>query len=131
MVDLIRLHSISILDVHILQVCTIWNKTFVLSYVDDFVYWYTSEDLVKWFLDTPKKIFRVNLLGYAHWFMSIRIYQMKGHYISVYQDRYATSIVANYLDISTVKTSTNFYKTNLPYDMIFTKDYAFTSNEKV
>ena len=67
---------------------------FVLSYVDDCVYCYTNEDIGKWFVDTLGKIFHVNLLGYAHWFMSIRISQMKDHYIYVDQARYATSIVA-------------------------------------
>ena len=46
---------------------------------------------------------------------------MKDHSISVDQARYATSIVAKYLDIATVKVSTKFYKTTLPSDMIFTK----------
>ena len=45
-------------------------------------------------MDTLGKIFHVNSLGYAHWFMSIRISQMKDHSISVDQDRYDTSIVA-------------------------------------
>ena len=49
------------------------SKIVVLSYVDDFFYWYTNEDLGKWFVDTLVKRFRVNFLGYAHWFMSIRI----------------------------------------------------------
>ena len=49
------------------------SKNFVLSYVDDCVYWYTNEDLGKWFVDTLGKIFHVNLLVYAHWFVSIRI----------------------------------------------------------
>ena len=46
---------------------------FVLSYVDDCVYWYTSEALGKWFVYNQGKRFHVNLLGFAHWFMSIRI----------------------------------------------------------
>ena len=37
--------------------------------------------------------------------MSIRIYQMRDHSISVDQARYATSIVAKYLDTATIKTS--------------------------
>ena len=56
---------------------------------------------------------------------------MKDHSISVYQARYATSIVAKYLDTTTVKASTNFYKTTFPSDMIFTKYDAFTSDEQV
>ena len=47
------------------------------------------------------------------------------------QARYATSIVAKYLDTATVKVSTKFYKTTFPSDMIFTKDYASTIDEQV
>ena len=81
----------------------------VLSYVDDCVYWYTNEDIGKWFVD---KRFHVNFLGFAHWFMSIIIYQPKYHSISVYQARYANSIVAKYLDTATVKVSNKFIRQN-------------------
>ena len=107
------------------------SKIVVLSYVDDCVYWYTNEDLGKWFVDNLGKRFHVNFLGFAHWFMSIRIYQLKDHSISVDQARYATSIVAKYLDTTTVKVSNKFYKTTLPSDMIFTKDDFSTSDEQV
>ena len=107
------------------------SKIVVLSYVDDCVYWYTNEDLGKWFVDTLGKRFHVNFLGYAHWFMSIRISQLKDHSISVDQARYATSIVAKYLDTATVKASTKFYKTKFPSDMIFTKYDTSTSDEQV
>ena len=49
------------------------SKLFVLSYVDDCVYWYKYEELGNWFVDTLGKGFHVNFLGYAHCFMSIRI----------------------------------------------------------
>ena len=65
----------------------------LLFYVDDCVYWYTSEALGKWFVDTLRNRFHVKFLGYAHWSMSIRISHMKDHYISIYQARYATYIV--------------------------------------
>ena len=65
-----------------------------LSYVDDCVYCYTFEDPGQWFVDTLGKIFHLNFLGYEHWFMSIRIYQMKDNSISMDQAGYATSIVA-------------------------------------
>ena len=42
------------------------SKIVVLYYVDDCVYWYTNEDLGKWFVGTLVKIFHVNFLGYAH-----------------------------------------------------------------
>ena len=69
-------------------------KNFVLSYIDDSVYWYTNEYLEKWFVNTLGKRLHVKFLGYAYWFMSIRISQLKDHSISVDQARYATSIVA-------------------------------------
>ena len=79
-----------------------------MSYVDNCVYWYTSEALGKWFLNTLGKISHVNFLGYAHWFMSTIISQMKDYSISVDQARFDTSIVAKYLDTATVKASTKF-----------------------
>ena len=106
-------------------------KVVVLSYVDNCFYFYTSELFGKWLVDTLGKIFHVNLLGYAHWFMSIRISQMKDYSISVDQAIYATYILDNYLDTATSKTSTKFYNTSFPSDMIFTKDYASTSDEQV
>ena len=105
------------------------SKTVVSSYVDDYVYWYTNEDIGKWFLDTLGKRFHVNFLGHAHWFMSIIIYKMKDHSISVDHNRYATSIVAKYLDTFTVKISSKFYKTTFPAEMIFTKEDVSTSDE--
>ena len=107
------------------------SKIVVLSYVDDCVYWYTNKDIEKWFVDTLGKRFHVNFLGYAHWFMSIRISKMKDHSISVDQVIYATSIVAKYLDTATVKASTKFYNTTFTADMIFTKEDVSTSDEQV
>ena len=107
------------------------TKIVVLSYGDDCVYWYTSEALGKRFVDTLGKIFHMNFLGYAHWFMSIIISQMKDHSIYVDQARYSTSIVTKYLDTATVKASARCFKTTLPSDTIFTKADASTSDEEV
>ena len=87
-------------------------KIVVLFYGDDCVYWYTNEALGKCFVGNLVKRFHVNFLGYSHWFMYIRISQLKDHSISVDQDRYATSVVAKYLDTSTVKVRNKFYKKN-------------------
>ena len=97
------------------------SKIVVLSYIDDSIYWYTNEDHGKWFVDTLGNIFHVKFLGYAHWFMSIRISQLKGDFISVDQDRYATSIVEKYFATATVKARKKCSKTTFPADMIFTK----------
>ena len=47
------------------------------------------------------------------------------------QDRYATYVVAKYLDTSTIKESSKFHKTTLPHYIIFTKEDASTSDEQV
>ena len=106
-------------------------KIVVLSYVDDCVHVYTNEDIGKWFVDTLGKRFHVNFLGYAHWFMSIRIYQLKDHSISVNHAIYDTSIVAKYLDTATVQVSTKFYNTTFPDEKIFTKEDVSISDEQV
>ena len=41
----------------------------VLCYGDDCKYWYTSESPGKWFVETLGKIFHVNFLVYAYWFI--------------------------------------------------------------
>ena len=76
------------------------------------------------------KRLHVNFLGYAHWFISIIMSQLKDHSIYVDQARYSTYIVPKYLDTDTVKVSTKFYKTTFPADMIFTKEDAYTSDEQ-
>ena len=73
----------------------------------------------------------MNFLGYAHWFISIRISQLKDHYISVDQARYATSIISKYFYTATVKVITKFYKTTFSADMIFTKEDVSASDEQV
>ena len=94
------------------------SKIIVLYYADDCIYWYKSEALGKWSVVTLEKILHVNFLGYAHWFTSIGIYQIKDHSISVDQARYYTSCVANYFYTDTFNASTNFYNATLPSDMI-------------
>ena len=56
---------------------------------------------------------------------------MKDPSISLDQARYATSVVAKYLDTATVKAGTKFYNTTLPSDMIFTKAGASNSDYQV
>ena len=63
--------------------------------------------------------------------MSIRISQLKDHSISLDQARYATYVVENYLDTSTIKENPKFQKINSPHDIIFTKEDASTSDEQV
>ena len=75
----------------------------MLSYVDYCVYWYTYEETGKWSLGTIGKILYVNLIGYAHLFVSIRILKLKDHSVSVDQAMFVTSVVAAYLDTTTIR----------------------------
>ena len=99
----------------------------MLYYVDDCVYCYKSEELGKWSVDTLGNKLHVKFLGYAYWFMSNSISQLKYHYISVYQARYATYVVAKYLDTTKIKESAKSHNTTLPQDIILTKEYASIS----
>ena len=82
-------------------------------------------------MDTLGKRFHVNFLACEHWFMSIVISQVNYHSISVDHAGYATSVVDKYLDTSTVKKSTKFYKTTLPSNIIFTNDHISINDEQV
>ena len=82
-------------------------------------------------MDKIGKIFHVNFLRYAHWFMSIRISQLRLYYISLDQARCATFVVAKYLDTSTIKGNPKFHNTTLPKYIILTEEYASNSDEQV
>ena len=82
-------------------------------------------------MDTLGKRFHVDFLVCAHRFMSIRVYQIKDHSISVDQAKYATSIFEKHFNNATVNSSTKFYKTTFPADMIFTKDDTYIIDEQV
>ena len=101
---------------------TNWYKIVVLFYVYGFVYWYTYEEIVKCFVDTPGKRFHMNFLGLENGFMSIRISQLKYYSILVYQAKYSTAVVWKYLDTASIKENTKFHKTTLPHDMVLPKN---------
>ena len=82
-------------------------------------------------MDALGKIFHVNFLGNGHWFMSIKTSLINYYSISVDQAIYATSIVANYFDINTVRKFKRFYKTTFTSDIILTKSYKSTSDEQI
>ena len=82
-------------------------------------------------MDTPGNIFHVNFLGYAHWFISVRISKLNKHSASVDHSSYDTSVVEKYLETSTIKEKSKFHKTTLTHDMILAKEDNFTSDEKM
>ena len=63
--------------------------------------------------------------------MSNTIYQLKYHSISVDKYKYVTYVVSKYLGTDTIKEKFIWHKTKLPHDMVFTKEYSSTNDEKV
>ena len=55
---------------------------------------------------------------------------MKDYSVSVDRARYASYVVENYLDTTTLRESTSSYYTTLPSNMIFTKADVSTSDGK-
>ena len=53
------------------------SKLVVLSYFYECLYWYTYEELGKWFVNTIVKRLHLNFLGCLHWFLSIMTSQLK------------------------------------------------------
>ena len=78
------------------------SKFILLYYIYDCLYLYVHEKFGKWFVDKLGKRFHVNFLGYAYWFMYIMISHLEDNYISVDQARYATYVLAKYLDTATI-----------------------------
>ena len=81
-------------------------------------------------MDKLEKRLHVKSLGYSHWFMYNIISKLKDHSISVDHARYVTSILAKYLDTTTTKETSMSHKTTLTHDMIFSKEYASTSDKQ-
>ena len=66
------------------------SKLAVLSYENHCVYWYTYQEIGKWFVAKLGKWFHVKFPGYTNWFMSIGTSQLEDYSISFDKTRYAT-----------------------------------------
>ena len=82
-------------------------------------------------MDTFGKRLHLNLLGYSHWFIYIIISHLKDHFNIVDQDMYATYVVEEYLETATIKENSEFHNTTLRHEIIFTKEYDYTSDKQV
>ena len=93
------------------------SKLVVSDYVDDCIYWYTYEELGKWFLDKLGNIFHVNFLGYEHWLCTFEYHNSIN---IIYQ---WTSLVMIHLLLQSIYTlpqlkKSKFHKATLPQDII-------------
>ena len=79
------------------------SQLWIILYVDDFLYFGTTEKTRKKFELEFGSRFNIEFQGKAHWYLAARINQDKNFNITIDQSRYAKSIVKCYLDPAGVK----------------------------
>ena len=62
--------------------------------------------------------------------MSIRISKIKEYSISVDQVRYTPAVVSTYINTVTIKENSEYHNTNLPHDMVFSKEDISSSDSE-
>ena len=90
-------------NICILKVYTRWFQViYVILYwqLCILVYVWGTSELVYGY---TWKYIPFELIRYAHSFIYIMISELNNHYVSVNQARYATSVVAKYLDTAVIK----------------------------
>ncbi|MGH3054708.1 MAG: reverse transcriptase domain-containing protein, partial [Gaiellaceae bacterium] len=111
--------------------CLLWKTTgthvvMLLNYVDDMLYFGTSTTIEGTFVKELTTRFKAEIMGQAHWFLSLRITQGADYSITIDQSRYAKAITLRYTD----KVNTHMkdhYNRTLPPDWIASKNDCTTS----
>ena len=98
------------------------SKIYLLDYVDDCLYYGTSEASLKIFEKEISARFDLTLMGQAHWYLSTRIQQAENFDITVDQSRYCLSIIRRYLDTVGCANVVREHTTPLPLDFVPTVD---------
>jgi hypothetical protein len=98
------------------------SKIYLLDYVDDCLYYGTSEASLKIFEKEISARFDLTLMGQAHWYLSTRIQQAENFDITVDQSRYCLSIIRRYLDTVGCANVVREHTTPLPLDFVPTAD---------
>ena len=102
----------------------------LIVYIDDCLYFSTSDVSREKFQKQLVDRFNVELQGQAHWYLAARISQDKDFNVTMDQSRYAKSIVTRYLDAAGVKKSNMPHGSILPMSLTLTsKDLAETPEE--
>jgi hypothetical protein len=87
---------------------------YVLNYVDDMLYYGTSDEKLANFEAQLSSSFDLELKGQAHWYLATRITQLANHNIIIDQTRYCNSIIRKYLDSVGCKNVVKLHTTPLP-----------------
>ena len=102
---------------------------YLLDYIDDLLYYGTSE---KWFHDFEKQLlarFDLKVLGQAHWCLACRISQLANYDIVLDQSRYYLLLMKRYLDKAGCANNVKKHTMLLPLDVVLTSDDNSTTDE--
>jgi hypothetical protein len=94
------------------------NKTYVLDYVDNMLYYGNNENKVKEFEQSLQQCFNLEPMGQAHWYLSTRINQLSNFDIELDHSRYCKAIVKKYLETAGTKCNLAIHPTPLPLDFV-------------
>ncbi|MGH3053820.1 MAG: reverse transcriptase domain-containing protein [Gaiellaceae bacterium] len=116
--------------------CLMWRKTnshylILLNYVNDMLYFSTDKQIETNFTTTLAQRFKVEFLGNAHWFLSLRINQLADYSIRVDQSRYAKAITHRYTNTLNTHLKPT-YDQPLPSDWVPSKtDCSATTDASI
>lgn len=98
------------------------SRMYLLNYIDDMLYYGTTEAIVKQFKEQLQQRFNVEFLGQAHWYLATRINQLSNFDIEIDQSRYCMAIIKKYLETAGAKKVPNQHSTPLALDFVPTSE---------
>jgi hypothetical protein len=103
---------------------------FLLNYVDDMLYYGSSDDALLTFEIQLSERFNLETKGQAHWYLATRITQLASYDIILNQTRYCSSIIKKYLDSVGCKNVSRKHTIPLPCDFVPTSEDCSETEEK-
>ena len=104
---------------------------YMIIYVDDSLYFGSSEDLEKKFESELGKRFKVDLLGWSHWFLGTRLYREDDGSYLLDQENYIKHILNRYCGKEMDWGLPRMQSTPAPVDYVYSKDNRPTSEDKL
>jgi len=102
---------------------------FILNYVDDMLYYGTSDDTILTFETKLSARFNLETKGQAHWYLATRITQLASYDIILDQTRYCKSVIRKYLDSVGCKNVSRKHTIPLPCDFVPTSEDCSESED--
>ena len=99
-------HSVYFIDIDGTQI-------YILSYVDEMLYYGADEDKLAEFEERLKARFNLETMGQAHWYLGTRINQLSNFDIELDQSRYCSALIKKYLENAGAPKVTRCHETLL------------------